>query len=657
MVLLGASILYLVINNPNIPPAGAISTALGVAAGGALWRYGRTAPRPAQVATALLVALITGLGQPEPWVTQELSFSFFIAPTVAVMLTSAVWIAVTSALQLGCFLVRSDFSGVYTDPTNLILIAMVNVGMIAARQAHDLALDAERRRHAERERIDRLHRLITSQVAEALLLVGRDRVVRFANPAARDRLGVSGRTEDGFRTTDLTAPEDAEGLERLLAAAEEGTAGALTLPLRTADGTLRWFDARASRFDDEGESLVLVLARDIDDERKLKARLEEAQRLESIGRLAGGIAHDFNNILTSIQAAAHLALESVPPGSAIAQDLADIQTGADRAAALTHQLLAFARRQVMQTRPVDLDTTIAGVEALTRGVSVDKVRVRFDGCTSGVVVRADPAQIDRVVLNLVVNGRDAMPEGGEVRVSTRAVTVEAGHPLGLAPGTYGVVEVRDDGPGMSPEVLARAFEPYFTTKPPGKGTGLGLSTSYGIAQQHGGTLELESAPGRGTVARLYLPVTDAAPVAQELRPPTSTALTPLARVLLVEDDAFVRRYAARTLRERGFEVDEAENGDSALALARGAPLPWDLLVTDVNMPRLSGPALAARLLSDRMIRRVVFISGLDEAAGSAEDGPEGRLLRKPFSMDQLFDVLLAALSGDAGPVEPPRPTA
>jgi PAS domain S-box-containing protein len=378
---------------------------------------------------------------------------------------------------------------------------------------------------------------------------------------------------------------------------------------------------------------------DITQRRRLEELLRQSQKMEAVGRLAGGIAHDFNNLLTVIIGRSELALSSLPPGDQGRRDLELIQTTAERAAALTVQLLAFSRRQVLQPRVVDLHEVVGNLVPMLRRLIGEDVEVRKVLDAAPAYVRVDPGQIEQVLVNLAVNARDAMPDGGRLTIATASVTPEEGPASGdgAVPGAQVILSVSDTGAGMDEQTRCRVFEPYFTTKHVGKGTGLGLATVYGIVQQHGGTITVESAPGRGTTFRISLPRLDG------VVPDSGSGLrvTDAGRgsetILLVEDEHHVRELVATLLQRAGYTVLAAPDPATALELGERHPGPIHLLLTDVVMPEMSGRELRERLATVRPGTPVLYMSGYtDEALGRhGVLEPGVVLLQKPFTAEAL----------------------
>ncbi len=377
---------------------------------------------------------------------------------------------------------------------------------------------------------------------------------------------------------------------------------------------------------------------------KLEAALLHMQRLESVGRLAGGVAHDFNNLLTVIGASASMAERALAMGGSAAADLQEIQLAVGRSSELTKQLLAFARKQVLVKHPVELNELVANVERMLRRVIGERSVLVAKPSAEPVRVLADAGQLEQVIVNLVINARDAISETGRIELSTGRQSVQAQDERdieGLAAGDYAWLEVKDDGAGMSGEVQQRLFEPFFTTKPPGRGTGLGLATCFGIVRQHEGAIHVQSRQGHGTSMRVLLPLATAA-----VEAPTATSgVQPVARarhrVLVVEDEPQVRAIAARALTQAGFEVMQAANGALGLTLLKEQTTPFDIIVTDVVMPELSGPDLAraARKLFPKL--GIVLMSGFPEAMHDthASDFGGAKFLAKPFAASALVQAV------------------
>jgi PAS domain S-box-containing protein len=419
------------------------------------------------------------------------------------------------------------------------------------------------------------------------------------------------------------------------------------------DGSRFPVEVTANHIEFGGQGYACAYVRDLTEAKRvavererLEARLRESQKLEAIGQLAGGVAHDFNNILTAMFGNVELATGEVrahyPEAARLQEGLHQIERSAQRAAALTRQLLAFSRRQVMRPKVLDLNRMLNEVEKLLRRLITEDIDLRLVRSAAPATVKADPGQLEQVVVNLVVNARDAMPEGGKLTVETGNAVLDeayvASHPEAKA-GAHVLLAVSNTGTGIEPETLKHIFEPFFTTKPLGQGTGLGLSTVYGIVKQAGGHVSVYSEVGQGSTFRVYLPLVPAAPevVAAEERErilPTGTET-----ILVCEDDLAVRDLTARMLREAGYCVLEARRPRDALQLAAEHDGPLHLLVTDVIMPELNGRKLAAAITARRPDVRTLYVSGYTSNViahhGVLDSGVE--FLAKPFSRRQLLE--------------------
>jgi two-component system cell cycle sensor histidine kinase/response regulator CckA len=379
---------------------------------------------------------------------------------------------------------------------------------------------------------------------------------------------------------------------------------------------------------------------DVTERRRLEDLLAQSQRMEAIGRLAGGIAHDFNNLLATVMLNASIGRRKAAGHPSLELALSEIESAAGRAGELTRQLLAFARRQPLASRVFAPGEVTRGLATLLERLVSREVTLRIDAAPDLWWVKTDPVQFERVLVNLVVNARDAMPGGGTIDVSLRNVVLEdayvSQHPDAHT-GGHVLLEVADTGAGMSPEVLAHVFEPFFTTKPVGEGTGLGLATVYGIVAQAGGHVTVESTPGQGTRFRVYLPRTSEN-LTESMAARPARGATGRETVLLVEDDDAVRRATTHVLESLGYSVIAAAGGVEALALIDKMPLPIAILVTDVIMQGMDGLELAREVRARRPETRVLLISGYapPDAANAASAQPDRLpLLPKPFSPAQL----------------------
>jgi signal transduction histidine kinase/CheY-like chemotaxis protein len=392
-----------------------------------------------------------------------------------------------------------------------------------------------------------------------------------------------------------------------------------------------------------------ALKAEMDQHSRLEEQFRQAQKMDAVGKLAGGVAHDFNNLLTAILLYGNKLLAGMQADDPSHGAMEQIVRAGERAAALTRQLLAFSRQQVLEPKVLDLNAVVEGMEQMLRRLIGEDIRLSTALDPGVGRVKADPGQIEQVILNLAVNARDAMPRGGRVILETRNIDLDdtyAWSHIDAVPGRYVMLAVSDTGEGMSKEIQERVFEPFFTTKAHGKGTGLGLSTVFGIVKQSGGWVWLYSEPGHGTAFKIYLPRVDATDDSPEgsVEPAVGTAARE--SVLLVEDDDVVREVTAATLEELGYVVIAAGNGEAALAAARAHEGRIDLLVTDVIMPGMPGPKVAEAMQLLRPGIKVLFLSGYTDDAMVHHGLREGEIsfLQKPFTLEALARKVRETLS-------------
>ena len=488
--------------------------------------------------------------------------------------------------------------------------------------------------------------------------------LHYTSPAVERVLGYGRAELVGTYLAELVHPDDVPVLLELFERAIQapGRPRTAEVRMRHKDGGWRVLETvGTSLLDDPAVQGIVVNSRDVTERREAEEALRrseqqlvQVQKMEAVGRLAGGVAHDFNNLLTAIRGNAELLLADLPRDSQAREDVEEIRRASDRAAALTRQLLAFSRRQVLQPRLLDLNQSVREMERMLGRLLGDDVELVTRLGPGLRRVRADPAQVEQVILNLSVNARDAMPGGGVLMVCTENTELDAAlqekYPY-VVPGEYVLLEVGDTGQGMDAQTVASAFEPFFTTKATGKGTGLGLSMVYGIVKQSGGYIWIDSEAGRGTRVRVYLPVARGSEPDEEDEAP---AALPQAKgrgtVLLVEDEESVRRFAERVLARGGFTVLPAAEGAEAMALSRQHPGIIHLLVTDLMMPRMNGSDLARRLMAERPGIRVLFISGYDRDAARTQTPLEAGtdFIEKPFSPEALLERIHRLLEAPRG---------
>ncbi|MGA9526933.1 MAG: PAS domain S-box protein [Terriglobales bacterium] len=419
-----------------------------------------------------------------------------------------------------------------------------------------------------------------------------------------------------------------------------GCLNGVEVPWKHKDGRLIHvrLSGRAASGGEDQEEVLELIAEDVTERRQLEEQFRQAQKMEAVGRLAGGVAHDFNNLLMVINGYTEVLLEKMEAGSEMHQKVESIHQAADRAAVLTRQLLAFSRKQLLELKVVDLNAIIGNMERLLRPLIGENIELITRLSSETGHTRADVGQLEQVIMNLVVNAKDSMPEGGKIVIQSANVLVRpnTGEHRFIQPGHYSVISVADTGHGMDKETLSRIFEPFFTTKEKGKGTGLGLSTVYGIVKQSNGYVIAESNVGLGTTFYVYLPR-----VEESLE--ETPAMTREAdkggceTVLLVEDEESVRELVRLTLNSRGYKVLEAENGEAGLRLAEETKETIDILVTDVMMPGIGGRELAKKLVAMRPEICVLYLSGYteDTVVTPGGLGPRAAFLQKPFTLQNL----------------------
>jgi PAS domain S-box-containing protein len=512
----------------------------------------------------------------------------------------------------------------------------------ARRMEHDLSESNE------------MLRALVEASPTAIDVVDAQGVVRLWNPAAAQLFGWQASEVIGKRLPTV----DERAFAALL---EEVTAGssfaAFPVERRHRDGhAVALSLSRAPIRNRRGRIVGSVSMQvDLTEQRKLEEQVLQAQKMDAIGRLAGGIAHDFNNMLGAILGFASALQEELPVPSPMARDAEQIVLAAERAAQLTRQLLAFSRKQVLQPSVFDLGRLVRDLEPMLRRLLGEHIELAVKTAGGPARIKADPTQIEQIVLNLVINARDAMPRGGRLTVAVGRRFVddeEPADPFGARRGDYGLLRVSDSGTGMDPSTQARIFEPFFTTKPKGKGTGLGLSTVYGVVKQSGGHIRVESVLGTGTAFEILLPSTEEPlPRALPLRSLGARSCGGGETVLVVEDDATLRALICRSLVRSGFDVLEAEDGAAALALSAATSRTIHLLLTDLVMPHVGGLDLAEQLRVDRPETTVLYMSGY---ADQTDELPlaickEGAaLLTKPFMPATLVELVRQMLDDQHG---------
>ena len=515
--------------------------------------------------------------------------------------------------------------------------------------------DVTERRKAEealRESEER-YRTLIEQAADGIMVADAEGRFIQVNGAASEITGYSSEQLLDMTVWDLVDGEDQRQRPTEMERLRDGATVIEERRLRRGDGSIVNVEVSAKMLSDgRVQSTVRDVSermRALEEKRLLEEQLQHAQRLESLGRLAGGVAHDFNNLLTAILTNCDMLRIKLARQDLESREVEQIHRASRRAAALTGQLLSFSRKQVIQPRVVDLDEIVRDTQSMLArliGEHIDlEVRLAGERC----LAEADPGQLDQILVNLVVNARDAMRDGGRLTISTRVVTLDEEtvrrHP-GVAPGRFVELRVSDTGEGMSPDTLEHLFEPFFTTKEHGKGTGLGLATVYGIVRRASGAIEVETALGKGTTVSIYLPQSEGPIAPAHVIRPEAPEKVEGRTILLVEDEDSVRDSASRILTEGGYRVLCASDGEEALRLYDENAGKIDLVLTDVVMPRMGGPELAREIRDRTPGVKLLFVSGYtDDTLGErGVVSPDIELLHKPFSRVPLLDKVRQVLA-------------
>ena len=604
----------------------------------------REAPRRAVEALALVVLLVV---LTDALFRLPFNYAYAIFPVVswAALRFGPRGAATATTLVTGLavwFTLHARGPFVASTPTENLALLQTFVGLLAVTALVVAALMTERATAQQALTESEAHyRVLFESNPNPLFVYTLDTLALLAvNEAAVSQYGYTREEFLAMTLEEMHPPEDVRALRDLVAKSETGFRNRGEWRHRKKDGTIIDVEITRNTLTFSGRPAALAMAHDITKRKSVETQLLQAQKMEAVGRLAGGIAHDFNNLLTAIFGSSDLLLEDLTVDDQRRADVEDIKKAAQRAAALTRQLLAFSRKQVLALQVLDLNALIADLEKMLRRLIGEDIEFRTILTSDLGAVRADPGQLEQVIMNLAVNARDAMPQGGKLTLETANVDLDAAYAQAhapLAPGRYAMLAVSDTGIGIDAQVKAHIFEPFFTTKEKGKGTGLGLATVYGIVKQSDGSIWVYSEPGQGTTFKIYLPRVEAAaePPAPKPMPPASVRGSET--ILLAEDEEAVRNLMRRVLEAHGYTLLVAADGQEALRLADGHKGPIHLLLTDIVMPNLGGRQLAERVVSARHATKVLYLSGYTDDAivhhGVLEPGIA--FLEKPFTPQGL----------------------
>ena len=566
--------------------------------------------------------------------------------------TAALWATASSSAAL--LIVLLNTPPLTPQPPDRVLQVLIYVSVaiiltvIIARGRlveHALrhTLSEQRGAQAALESSEKHFRALIEHSWDAVALFSADGRVLYASPATTRVLGYELDRFVGRSAFEFIHPDDHPFVIARIQSALEQPGANVDVHARVlhANGTWRELEGVFTNLlADPSVNAIVNNYRDVTERRQLERQFLQAQKMEAIGRLAGGVAHDFNNLLTVIIGHVEMAMTPLAPAARVRGDLEEIRNATRRGAALTHQLLAFARRQVILPQVIDLNDLLQRVDAMLNRVIGEDIELLYRPATSVRAVKVDPTQVEQVLLNLAINARDAMPRGGKLTLETADVRLDESYAVQHAevtPGEYVMIAVSDTGVGMAADVKAHLFEPFFTTKEHGAGTGLGLATCYGIVRQHGGHLWVYSEPDRGTTFKIYFPAVDAVAPAQLEAQPARTLLTGTETILLAEDEPGVREVARDVLRQCGYVVLEAATPTEALQREAQYGEVIHLLVTDVIMPRMNGQELSQQLTMRRPSLKTLFISGYTESAMIQQEMLHDGVayLPKPFTPQEL----------------------
>jgi two-component system cell cycle sensor histidine kinase/response regulator CckA len=565
-------------------------------------------------------------------------------------------IMVTLLLTLGIisfsFPMLRQYAGGEFDSLHMSLAMRGLVGMVLLFDLYTIYQQFQiyRIRHQLVER-EELFRLISENAMDMIAVVDPDGRRLYNSPAYGRILGFSDDELAGTSFYDHVHPDDIYTAQQAVKrATATNPGGTVQYRMRHKDGSWHTIESGASAIlNQQGKvEKFVVVNRDVSEQRQLEEKFRQAQKMEAVGRLSGGVAHDFNNLLGVIIGYAEFLQESLDPENSLRDSVDEILKAGKRAASLTRQLLAFSRQQVLDPKVLDLNVVVLDMDKMLRRLIGEDIELSTVLGPDLGRLKADQSQLEQVLLNLVVNARDAMPQGGKLLIDTQNMMMDEAfvrrYPYPVQPGPYVCLTVTDSGIGMDAETKARAFEPFFTTKEKGKGTGLGLSTVYGVVKQSGGYIDIYSAPGAGTTFKIYLPRVDDA-ITTDAPIGAATSFTGNETILLAEDESSLRTLTRNTLELCGYKVLEAKDGLEALEVSERFKGPIDLLLTDMVMPGMGGRQLAQELTRRRPEIRLAYMSGYTgQAVGSQGPVDPGSVfLLKPFTREMLTRKIREAL--------------
>lgn len=520
-------------------------------------------------------------------------------------------------------------------------VANLIAGIIERRQTEEMLMKMK----------DKQLSLIFKNVSDLIAIVDLEGRRLYNNPAYLDILG----NPEALKGTDSFSdihPEDRDRVRRIFQkTARTGIGERTEYRFMLKNGDIRYIESLGNLIRDEnGEpSQVVIVSRDITERKRLEQQLLQAQKMEALGKLAGGVAHDFNNLITAIIGYSEFLSEKFKDDEQTRGDLDEIKKAAERGSALTRQLLAFSRKQIFAVKILNMNGVITNLQKMLIRLIGENIELKTSLDDRLAMMKGDPGQLEQVIMNLVVNAKDAMPQGGRLTLETSNITLDDNYVSEhseIKPGKYVMVSVGDTGTGMPPDVQSRIFEPFFTTKQAGMGTGLGLSTVYGIVKQSGGTISVYSRPGHGTIFKMYFPAAEAEKTAAETPAAPKTDTRGSETILLVEDDYAVKNLTGRSLRQNGYRVLESSDYEEAVSTAQKHNGTIHLLLTDIRMRGATGYELARKISLTRPGLKVIYMSGYSDISVINQDliSENTPFIQKPFTSDVLLKTIRSTLN-------------